>query len=119
VQVTGPAGALLEVGLAHSQRLPDPQSHCALEPRGDAQAGNRPHAAARGPGRDGESVGQLPDRLVGVGDQALVGCSASYCSAVTIRGPNSMLISVWRGRVPRRTHSSRVPTMTRRMLPRY
>ena len=42
----------------------------------------------------------------------------SYCSAVTIRGASSMPDSVCRGMVPRRTHSSRVPVMTRRTLPR-
>lgn len=44
--------------------------------------------------------------------------SASYCSALMMRGPNSMPLRVRRGMVPFRTHSSRVPAMMRRTFPR-
>jgi hypothetical protein len=73
VQVAGSVGALPEVGLADSEGFPDPQSHRALQPWGDAQAGHDAGPLpALGVGLDGQAAGQRRHDVVGDRHHALV-----------------------------------------------
>jgi hypothetical protein len=73
VQVAGSVGALPEVGLAAAQGFPDPQSHGALQPWGDAQAGHDAGPLpALGVGLDGQAAGQRRHDVIGDRHHALV-----------------------------------------------